>query len=162
MIETSARLALPLMAAGQAQKEIVHNEALLLADLLVAPVAENLGLNAPPTSPAAGACWIIGTAPTGDWAGHAGALAGWTAGGWRFAAPFEGLHVWLRARGCGRCAARRAGRAGSPPRHRSASAGNRWSARAGPASLIRPAARPSMRRCGRRSPAHSPRSASTG
>lgn len=99
MIETSARQKLPLMAAGQSQKEIVHNEALLLADLLLAPVAESLGLNAPPAAPALGACWIVGAAPTGDWAGQAGALAGWTTAGWRFAAPFEGLHVWLRGAG---------------------------------------------------------------
>lgn len=98
-IDTTARLALPLLAAGQAQKEVVHNEALLLADCLINPVAEAIGVNAPPTTPAEGRCWIVGTAPTGAWAGQAGALAGWTAGGWRFAAPFEGQHVWLREAG---------------------------------------------------------------
>ncbi|MGL4312420.1 MAG: DUF2793 domain-containing protein, partial [Sphingomonas sp.] len=36
MAETTSRLALPLLAAGQAQKEMFHNEALALIDLALA------------------------------------------------------------------------------------------------------------------------------
>ncbi|WP_174298542.1 DUF2793 domain-containing protein, partial [Sphingomonas bacterium] len=36
----------------------------------------------------------------GDWTGHAGALAGWTQGGWRFVAPFEGAVAWSLADAC--------------------------------------------------------------
>ena len=35
MSESTARLALPLIAPGQAQKEVSHNEALAALDLLV-------------------------------------------------------------------------------------------------------------------------------
>ena len=78
------RLCMPLLAAGQAQKEVTHNEALALIDMAVAPLVEEVGLNAPPTVPLAGQQWIVGAAPEGAWIGQAAALAGWTAAGWRF------------------------------------------------------------------------------
>lgn len=97
--ETSARLALPLLQPGQAQKEMTHNEALALLDLAVGARAVEIGVNDPPATPAVGDCWIVGAAPTGAWAGHPQAIAGWTGGGWRFVAPFEGLSAWIGAAG---------------------------------------------------------------
>lgn len=94
MMESTARLALPLIAAGQAQKEVTHNEALTLLDLMVQPTALGVGVNAPPGDPAEGSCWIVGPAPSGAWAGQAAAIAGWTAGGWRFVAAREGMEVF--------------------------------------------------------------------
>lgn len=99
MSET-ARWALPLLTAGQAQKEMTHNEALAVVDLLQGASVIAVGVNAPPAGPVAGQCWIVGPAPTGAWAGQTGALAGWTAGGWRFAGPREGMSVWSEADGC--------------------------------------------------------------
>ncbi len=96
---TTARLKLPLLHAGQAQKEIDHNEALALLDLAVQPVVVAIGAAAPPEAPGEGACWIVGTDPTGAWSGHDGALAGWTAGGWRFLAPTPGMTVTRAADG---------------------------------------------------------------
>jgi hypothetical protein len=93
--DTTARLALPLLQAGQAQKEMTHNEALARLDLAVQARVETMGLNDPPADPAAGGCWIVGPAPTGAWAGNAGVLAGWTADGWRFVAPIEGMEAWV-------------------------------------------------------------------
>lgn len=97
MDDMSDRLALPLLAAGQAQKELTHNEALIRLDMLVQPVVEELGRNDPPEAPARGACWIAGAAPSGPWAGNADALACWTGGGWRFVRAFPGLSVRDRA-----------------------------------------------------------------
>lgn len=94
-MSATARFALPLLSAGQAQKELFHNEALTLADALVQPCVEAAGVNAPPADPEPGQCWIAGAAPVGAWAGHAGALALWTNGGWRFAAPREGMSAWV-------------------------------------------------------------------
>ena len=94
MTETSARLALPLLVPGQAQKELFHNEALALVDMAVQASVVAVGLASPPDAPAPGQCWIVGAAPTGAWNGHADALAGWTAGGWRFLAPIVGMAVW--------------------------------------------------------------------
>lgn len=91
---TTDRLALPLLAAAQAQKEITHNEALTLLDAAVQPVVATIAPASVPASPSPGQCWIVGTGAAGAWAGHDGALATWTAGGWRFVAPFEGMQVW--------------------------------------------------------------------
>lgn len=90
----TARWRLPLLYAGQAQKELEHNEALALLDMAVQPAVTAMGTDLPPAEPAEGACWVVGDAPVGAWAGHARSLAGWTAGGWRFLAPHSGMTVW--------------------------------------------------------------------
>ena len=93
---TSARHGLPFLAAGQAQKELTHNEALALIDAGLNAATEAAGTNTPPAAPTAGQCWIVGDAPTGAWEGRAEALACWTESGWRFLPPVEGLRVWLK------------------------------------------------------------------
>lgn len=92
--DRTARLSLPLLQAGQAQKDMTHNEALALIDIVAQAGVTGVGIDTPPATPAAGACWIVGAVPSGAWAGHAGAIAGWTGGGWRFVAAREGLSAW--------------------------------------------------------------------
>lgn len=99
MTDISTRLKLPLLATGQAQKETTHNEALALVDMLMQPVVIVVAPSAIPSSPLFGQCWIVGAGAVGAWAGQDGALACWTTGGWRFAAPFEGMAVWDIASG---------------------------------------------------------------
>lgn len=94
MSDTTPRLALPLLAAGQAQKEMVHNEALATLDALVQPCVQTCGADDPPTTPALGQSWIVGSSPTGGWAGQAATVATWSEGGWRFVAPREGMVAW--------------------------------------------------------------------
>lgn len=89
------RLRLPLLAAGQAQKELAHNEALLLLDLIGQPVAQSADLAAPSTTPLAGQCWIVAASADDDWSGQEGMFAGWTGSGWRFLAPSAGWRVWV-------------------------------------------------------------------
>lgn len=100
MSDVSARFALPFLQPGQAQKEVFHNEALAIADMLLHPVVEGPPLAAPPADPVAGQCWIVGAEPSGAWAGAANKLAAWTGGGWRFVAPVPGLLAWSRAGSC--------------------------------------------------------------
>ena len=100
MSDTSARLGLPLMQPGQAQKELTHNEALSLLDLAVQAGVVAVGTSVPPATPVAGQAWVVGPAPTGAWAGRAQAIAGWTENGWRFVAPREGMAVWSAADSC--------------------------------------------------------------
>jgi hypothetical protein len=95
MTDATPRLALPLLVAGQAQKELFHNEALTVIDMLVQPAVASAGIDVPPPAPATGQGWIVGPAPSGAWAGHAHSLACWTDGGWRFVAPFEGMCLWV-------------------------------------------------------------------
>ena len=94
MTDQSARLLLPLLHPGQAQKEIFHNEALLMLDMLTCCSAVEIALDTPPDDPGPGQCWVLGSAPEGVWSGHAGAIAGWTEGGWRFLEPRQGMRVW--------------------------------------------------------------------
>lgn len=90
---STPRLALPLLAVAQAQKEITHNEALTLLDALVHAAVVAGPLADPPADFAEGQCWIVGPTPTGAWTGQAAAIAFRTAGGWRFAAPRDGMRV---------------------------------------------------------------------
>ncbi|KTF69808.1 DUF2793 domain-containing protein [Sphingomonas sp. HT-1] len=92
---STARFDLPLLEPGQAQKEMFHNEALVRLDLLSHTVVESGPIDVPPAAPEPGQCWLIGPAPSGAWEGRAGCLAGWTAAGWRFVAPREGLRIWI-------------------------------------------------------------------
>ncbi|WP_375397130.1 DUF2793 domain-containing protein [uncultured Sphingomonas sp.] len=93
--DRTARLDLALLVPGQAQKELWHNEGLAAIDLVLQASVVAAGPNTPPATPGQGQCWIVGPAPTGDWAGMADHLAGWTQGGWRFAAPVEGMTAWV-------------------------------------------------------------------
>ncbi len=99
MTTTTARHSLPLLMPGQAQKEMFHNESLSAIDMLLHAAVEAVGVAAPPAAPDEGMSWVVGAAPTGDWAGHAHAVASWTAGGWRFQNPVVGLSVFARLDG---------------------------------------------------------------
>jgi len=92
-MDGTPRWALPLLFAGQAQKEIQHNEALALVDALLHGQVESADLSAPPDAPVVGQCWIVAGGASGDWSGQVGAIALWTEGGWRFMAPRSGLRV---------------------------------------------------------------------
>lgn len=100
MTAETPRWTLPLLTAGQAQKEMTHNEALTLLDLIVQPCVEAVGLDTPPASPMVRQAWVIGDQPVGAWQGRADMLAGWTDGGWRFLSPRAGLSVWNGAEQC--------------------------------------------------------------
>ncbi len=78
----------PLLAAGQAQKHVTHNEALILLDALVHLSVESAA--AAPASPAQGARYIVPAAAMGAWAGQDDKIAQWLDDGWRFHTPRKG------------------------------------------------------------------------
>lgn len=107
-MSTSAKLGMPFISQQQATPEITHNEAILMMSAFQVGV-ESIGLNTPPLSPNEGDCYIIGTAPTGDWSGRANAIAIYFINGWRFVpdidsdgaiidmgAAQEGLRAWVK------------------------------------------------------------------
>lgn len=98
-MDQTARFALPFLAPGQVQKEWLHNESLQRIDMLLSAAVEAPPQNDPPASPVAGQCFLIGESPTADWIGQAGAIAGFSDGGWRFVAPIEGAQLLVRATG---------------------------------------------------------------
>ncbi|SCW69579.1 Protein of unknown function [Sphingobium faniae] len=90
---------LPLLFAGQAQKELFHNEALVRIDMLLHGRVESADLAEAPAAPSIGECWIVGAEASGAWAGQESAVAGWTEGGWRFIPAKAGLTLWVADRG---------------------------------------------------------------
>lgn len=97
--ELSDRFALPMLQAAQAQKEVTHNEALALIDMILHAHAESASIATPPASPQVGQCWIVASSGTDAWSGHDGELVCWTAGGWRFVVPRDGMHVMIADQG---------------------------------------------------------------
>lgn len=95
---TTPRHALPLLFAGQAQKELTVNEAHALADALLHPAIEEEASD-PPATPEEGECWLVAAGASGDWAGEDGKLACREAGNWLFAAPRDGMRVLDRSSG---------------------------------------------------------------
>lgn len=98
-MDMTPRWALPLLFAGQAQKEVFHNEALTLIDALLHGRVESADIATPPASPVVGQCWIVAAGASGAWAGQAGKVACWSEGGWRFLAPRAGVRVDVADRG---------------------------------------------------------------
>lgn len=98
-MSTTSRFALPLIAAGQAQKETYHNEALAAIDAAIHACVEAAAVTDPPTEPIEGESWLVAGGAIGDWAGQDDSLATWTGGGWRFTAPVPGMTAWNKAAG---------------------------------------------------------------
>ena len=86
------------MHAAQAQKEIFVNEALAKLDGLLHLTVEG-EIDTPPANPIDGEAWIIGSAPTGDWANHAGEIAMRQSGNWLFATLREGMIAFDKTAG---------------------------------------------------------------
>jgi Protein of unknown function (DUF2793)/Chaperone of endosialidase len=95
-VTDTPRLAIPLLAAGQAQKHVTLNDALLRVDALVQLAVLDRDLNAPPASPASDARYIIGPSPTGAWVGRANAVAFWQDTDWEFQMPQPGWIAWVQ------------------------------------------------------------------
>jgi hypothetical protein len=89
MAET-LRHALPLLAAGQAQKEITHNEALLAIDRKLHLAVLSMQVAMPPAAPAAGDAYIVPAGALGAWAGQSGRVASFDGFGWLLSAPVMG------------------------------------------------------------------------
>ena len=96
--DASPRLGLPYVAAAQAQKHVIVNEAFMRLDGLVQTAVESRAAAAQPASPADGAIYILPASPTGAaWAGQpAGTVMRFEAGGWTALAVGEGHLAWVK------------------------------------------------------------------
>lgn len=86
-------IGLPLLAAGQAQKEFFLNEALILLDALH-PRMVKASQPAPPASPAESDCFRVTAGASGAWADRADSIAVLIAGDWHFIAPVQGMTLF--------------------------------------------------------------------
>lgn len=92
------RFELPLLFPGQTQKEGYLNEIAARLDALMFLAVEGEAAS-PPAAPLDGQAWLIGVAPTGDWAGQSGRIAIRQGGNWLFATPVDGLRLLNRESG---------------------------------------------------------------
>lgn len=92
---TTTNLALTLLEASQAQKEVTINEALMCLDAMIGSAVTSRSISTPPGSPATGVVYIVGASPTGAWAGQANKLAYFDQV-WRFITPLSGARAWVR------------------------------------------------------------------
>ena len=95
----TSRLGLPLLASGQAQKELFHNESLQILDVLVGAAVDEPPRSQPPAAPTPGACYIVAASPSGEWADRAHRIAAFTTAGWRYLDPREGMTALIRSTG---------------------------------------------------------------
>ena len=88
-------LALPYLAAAQAQKHVTVNEALSLIDALSQMAVNSIGATSPPGAPTEGERHIIGTGATGAWAGwDDNNIALFSGGAWLRLIPQAGWMAW--------------------------------------------------------------------
>ena len=95
--QSSARLDLPYLQAGQMQKHVTLNEALTRLDALVQCAVVSRSISDQPETPDDGALYILPEGATGEaWAGMAaGALARFEAGGWTAMAAPQGMRAFV-------------------------------------------------------------------
>lgn len=97
--DQSANLALPYLAAAQAQKHVTHNEAIRRLDAYVQLALESVTAPAPPATPEQGARWFVPAGATGAFAGQAGRLAAYEAGAFDFLPLPEDALAYIRDEG---------------------------------------------------------------
>ncbi|NCP13755.1 MAG: DUF2793 domain-containing protein [Sphingomonadales bacterium] len=86
-------LGLPLLIAGQAQKEFFLNQALCVLDALHSHTVM-ASQSVPPDTAQEGDCFRVTDPAQAAWASHENALALLVGGTWHFIAPCEGMQVF--------------------------------------------------------------------
>lgn len=94
---TTPNLALPYLAAAQAQKHVTVNEAFDALDGLVHLSVITAGFTIPPASSAEGDRYIVASGATGAWAGWDASVAQFSGGAWLRLVPQAGWLAWNEA-----------------------------------------------------------------
>ena len=94
-MEATANLSLPYIMPAQAQKHVIHNEALRMLDAVVQLAVGDRDLAVPPHAPTEGERHIVAAGASGAWAGQSERIAAFQDGGWAFFTPQEGWIAWI-------------------------------------------------------------------
>ncbi len=92
------RFGLPFLFPGQGQKEFHLNECIAILDVLLHPVVNGI-LEAPPSDPEEGSCWLVASKGSGEWSGKDDYIACFQAGIWLFVKPMDEMRVFDKASG---------------------------------------------------------------
>lgn len=95
MSHFTQKLGLPVMGASQAQKHVTHNEALTILDSLVQLGLVSRSLEAPPTDPEDGSCYLVAGEGAGVWEGRGSTIAHWQSPTWTYFQPRAGWISWI-------------------------------------------------------------------
>lgn len=98
-MEETTNLKLPLLVPNQSQKEITHNEALVILDNLVNNGVKDKDLTTPPENPSQNDLYIVGVGASGEWEGKDNQLAFYD-NGWRFCQARQGTKYWVIDENC--------------------------------------------------------------
>lgn len=98
-MENTTNLKLPLLVPNQSQKEITHNEAIIIIDNILQNGVIDKDLKSPPLQPNSNDLYIVGSPATGEWLGKEYNLAFFD-NGWRFISPREGFTFWVNDENC--------------------------------------------------------------
>jgi hypothetical protein len=90
--DSSPRLGLPYLFAGQSQKEVFVTEAHARLDALIHCAIESVETS-PPALPEEGEMWVVGSGADGDWLGRDHSLALFRGGGWQYILPVDGIYI---------------------------------------------------------------------
>jgi hypothetical protein len=91
----SLHLALPYIAAAQAQKHVTHNEALRILDAIVMLAVDDRDLSIPPGAPVEGARYLVKPTGGGAFAGKDNQIAHFRDGAFAFHAPQPGWIAYV-------------------------------------------------------------------
>ena len=90
----TARIKLPYILQAQAQKEVTHNQALNILDVLVNTVAESI-TDIPPEKASEGDIYIVGKNSQGIFEGNENNLAQFIENSWTFYQPINYMEVMV-------------------------------------------------------------------
>ncbi len=86
-------IGLPLLIAGQAQKEFFVNQALCLLDALY-PRVVRASVTAPPATAEEGDCFRVTAPASGAWTAQEDRIAVLIGGEWHFVSPRQGMQIY--------------------------------------------------------------------
>jgi hypothetical protein len=95
----TARHGMPMLASGQAQKEVTHNDALMMIDRRMQLAVVSRRLSSPPSQAKVGSAFIVPGGAEREWIGQADRIASFDGYSWSFDTPQAGWLAWIADEG---------------------------------------------------------------